>query len=77
MVGMHFAWLGALFFIVVVLAAFIVGVVLLATRSLGRPVQAGHEAPLDVLARRFAAGEISAEDYQKARDLLRGDAPSS
>ena len=28
---------------------------------------------LDILARRFASGEISAEDYQKARDLLRAD----
>jgi uncharacterized membrane protein len=32
-----------------------------------------HEAPLDILARRFAAGEITAEEFQKARDLLRGD----
>ena len=31
--------------------------------------------PLDILARRFAAGEMSAEDYQKARDLLQGDSP--
>ena len=30
------------------------------------------EAPLDVLSRRFAAGEITAEDFQKARDLLGG-----
>jgi uncharacterized membrane protein len=29
------------------------------------------EAPLDILSRRFAAGEITAEDFQKARDLLR------
>jgi uncharacterized membrane protein len=28
------------------------------------------EAPLDILSRRFAAGEITAEDFQKARDLL-------
>jgi uncharacterized membrane protein len=32
-----------------------------------------RESPLDILARRFAAGEISAEEYQKARDLLKGD----
>lgn len=29
------------------------------------------EGPLDILSRRFAAGEITAEDFQKARDLLR------
>ena len=31
--------------------------------------------PLDILARRFAAGEISAEEYQRARDILRGEEP--
>ena len=35
-----------------------------------------HESPLDILARRFAAGEISADEYQKARDLLKGDSKS-
>jgi uncharacterized membrane protein len=35
------------------------------------------ESPLDTLARRFALGEISAEEYQKARDLLRGDPPKA
>lgn len=33
------------------------------------------ETPLDILARRFAAGEITAEEYQKARDLLQGGKP--
>jgi uncharacterized membrane protein len=32
---------------------------------------AASESPLDILSRRFASGEITAEDYQKARDLLR------
>jgi uncharacterized membrane protein len=32
-------------------------------------------SPLDILARRFAAGEISAEEYQRARDILRGEEP--
>jgi hypothetical protein len=35
-----------------------------------------RESPLDILARRFAAGEISADEYQKARDLLSGDSKS-
>ncbi len=35
------------------------------------------ESPLDILARRFAAGEISAEEFQKARDLLKGDSKGS
>ncbi len=37
---------------------------------------ASRESPLDILARRFAAGEISADEYQKARDLLKGDSKS-
>ena len=35
-----------------------------------------RESPLDILARRFAAGEISADEYQKARDLMKGDSKS-
>jgi uncharacterized membrane protein len=34
------------------------------------PTPAQRETPLEILARRFASGEITAEDYQKARDLL-------
>ena len=37
------------------------------------PTLPQRESPLDILARRFAAGEISADEYQKARDLLKGD----
>ena len=37
-----------------------------------QPPAAASEAPLDILARRFARGEITAEEYQKARDLLGG-----
>ena len=33
------------------------------------------ETPLDTLARRFALGEISAEEFERARNLLRGDPP--
>ncbi len=36
-----------------------------------------RDSPLDILARRFAAGEISAEEYEKARDLLKGDGKTS
>jgi len=34
--------------------------------------QASRETPLEILARRFASGEITAEDYERARDLLGG-----
>jgi uncharacterized membrane protein len=62
--------------------AILAGVVLLiiwAVRSLpgstlmrsGTPTPA--ETPLDILARRFASGEITAEEYERSRDLLRGE----
>jgi len=38
-----------------------------------QPPQMQRETPLEILARRFASGEISAEEYQRARDLLGGD----
>jgi uncharacterized membrane protein len=40
------------------------------------PALATAESPLDILSRRFASGEITAEDFQKARDLLR-EAPKT
>jgi uncharacterized membrane protein len=40
----------------------------------GPPNPAPPETPMDILRRRFAAGEIGAEDYQKSRDLL-GEGP--
>ncbi len=34
------------------------------------------ESPLDILARRFASGEITAEEYEKGREVLRAEPPS-
>jgi uncharacterized membrane protein len=36
-----------------------------------------RETPLDILARRFASGEITAEEYERGRDLLGGGGKSS
>lgn len=60
--------------------AVVVGVIVLVVRATSSqphlfpppPAPGLRETPLDILARRFAAGEISAEEYQKARDILRG-----
>jgi uncharacterized membrane protein len=60
--------------------AILVGIVLLviwAVRAMPRTAFMGSapaavETPADILARRFAMGEISAEEYIRARDLLRG-----
>jgi len=36
-----------------------------------------RETPLQLLDRRFAAGEIDAEEYKRARDLLTGGGPKA
>jgi uncharacterized membrane protein len=79
---------GALFFLFgfVVVVAVVIAVIVMAIHATTRPayptgappMQMGaapppaRETPLEILARRFASGEITAEDYQKARDLLEG-----
>jgi uncharacterized membrane protein len=73
----HLFWLVGVLFLMAVAAVVVVGVVLAATRLQSPPLHAGGAAPpagtpLDILARRFAAGEITAEEYEKARDLLQG-----
>ena len=73
------------FFLFLVLLMIIgaIGIVALITwgvRSSGRtvspigalPMQAAPETPQEILARRFASGEITAEEYERARDLLGG-----
>jgi len=76
----HFVWgIVAIVFYLAVIAA-VVFVVLAAVRVLGGPRRASapsgypapRETPLEILARRFASGEISAEEYQEAQDLLQG-----
>ncbi len=44
----------------------------LSWNPLMRSTPAAVESPLDVLARRFALGEVSAEEFERSRDLLRG-----
>jgi putative membrane protein len=81
--GFHFLWMLPIFLIFV---AAVTGLVIWAVRSSGRPAypvgpppmqmgaqpQAPRETPLEILARRFASGEISAEEYERGRDLLGG-----
>jgi putative membrane protein len=61
-------------------AIVIVALIAWGVRSSGRtvspisalPMQVGRETPQEILARRFASGEITAEEYERARDLLGG-----
>lgn len=71
---------------VLVVVAVVIAVVVLAVHASTRtaypsgapPMQMSampppaRETPLEILARRFASGEITAEEYQRARDLLAG-----
>jgi len=73
--GYLFAILGGLSWLAIV--AGIVLLVIWAVRAMPRMgsvagVPAAVESPEDILARRFAMGEISAEEYERSRELLRG-----
>src|SRR2546426_6700815 len=35
------------------------------------------ETPLEILARRYASGEITTEEYEKQRDVLRAEPPKA
>jgi uncharacterized membrane protein len=74
--GFMFAILGGLSWLAIV--AGIVLLVIWAVRAMPRTNLMGRtpatvESPEDILARRFVMGEISAEDFTRARDLLRGE----
>jgi uncharacterized membrane protein len=83
--GVHFFWLfwvGAAFLVfIAILVAFFRGMLGPSQHTFPpsppSPPGAPPETPLDILARRFAKGEITAEDYQKGRDLLSGGGPTS
>jgi Short C-terminal domain len=38
--------------------------------AVGPAAPAQRETPLDILARRFASGDITADEYEKAKKLL-------
>jgi len=82
-VGFHLLWVLPL---LLLLVAGVTVLAIWAIRESARPhpvgpprmpmgtitTQAPHETPLEILARRFASGEITAEEYERARDLLGG-----
>ena len=70
-------WFGGMgFFGGLLMLLFWVGVVLLlvwAVRTvLGTPRSTAHDTPLDILRRRYAAGEISQTEYEQACRVLEG-----
>ena len=82
MLGSHLFFVMGFFVSVAVVIAVIVLAIYLSTRTAyptgAPPMQMGsapppaRETPLEILARRFASGEITAEEYRRARDLLGG-----
>ena len=86
--GPGFMFGGALFFLFgfFVVVAVVIAVIVLAVHAttrpayptgappmqMGAPPPPARETPLEILARRFASGEITAEEYQRARHLLEG-----
>lgn len=61
MIGMALFW-----------GAVILGIVWLVRSASWGPSPHGQGMPLDVLDRRFAAGEIDAEEYRARRSVLQG-----
>ncbi len=58
--------IGAWIWMVVWIGALLAMVWMLVDGGRGAP----HEAPLDILRHRYAAGEISEEEFRHARDVL-------
>ena len=81
-VPFHFIWIFYAFGTMVGLVVLTVWIVYVATRPHTNPPSPGISSPgpaptppgppLDILARRFASGEITAEEYERGRDLLGG-----
>ncbi len=88
MVGFHMFWVLPL---VLLMVAGVTVLAVWAIRESARPHPVGpprmpmdqmatptsRETPLEILARRFASGEITAEDYERGRDLLGGGGPKT
>jgi uncharacterized membrane protein len=86
---MHLFMVMGLLVVVALVVAVVIAVVVLAVHASTRtayptgpaPTQTGaatappaRETPLEILARRFASGEVTADEYQRARALLEGGA---
>jgi putative membrane protein len=73
-----FIIIGVIFFLVILVSVTALVVWAVRPNSLSPTVQPPmRETPRDILDRRFAAGEIGADEYQRSRDLLGGGGPKS
>jgi putative membrane protein len=67
--GYGWAWLFGLLMMLIFFGGLTV-LAIWAVRTFSGPRPGAPESPLDVLKRRLAAGEISAEEYEKTRRAL-------
>jgi putative membrane protein len=79
LIAVHFLWIVGVIFVVLVLGGVAVVAFLLMRTQSPSPVTfpAMRETPLQILDRRLAAGEIDADEYKRARDLLTGAGPKT
>jgi uncharacterized membrane protein len=71
-----FMFIGAIFAVLVVGAILVVAFLVIRAQSPAPHPMIGETA-LQILDRRFASGEISADEYKTARDLLAGSGPKT
>jgi len=75
--AVHILWIGGVIVVLMICGVVAVVAYLVTRNQSPSPVTfpAMRETPLQILDRRFAGGEVSADDYKKARDLLTGGSP--
>ena len=74
--GLVFAVLGGLAWLAVLAGVVLLVIWVVRSISAGGMMRAAPvqiQTPLETLAHRFARGEITAEEYEHARDVLRGE----
>ena len=70
---MGFMFIGAIFWLMVLAGVALLVIWFVRSQPLSAtPRPPVRETPIEILARRFAAGEIDADEYKRSRDLLSG-----
>jgi putative membrane protein len=69
-------WIAMMIAMALFWALIVVGIVWLLRAQPWASSRPGDENALDILSRRFAAGEISADEYRQRRTVLRDEEPS-
>lgn len=73
MMGGMAGWMMALIFLVPLLFLVLLAVVIAWMVRAGRVAPEGPEAPLTILQRRYARGDVGSEEYERIRTTLTKD----